>query len=80
MKHPHLYGLIWKNRPLLQDFWSPFQRQSLLMGNHEDEKQEEGTKRKVQTAVLGSLQLGGKEIPAAYVDNLQTIHQTFCWP
>ena len=48
------------------------------MGNHEDEKQEEGTKRKVQTEVFCSLQFGGKEILAAKVDNLQTIHQTFC--
>lgn len=48
------------------------------MGNHEDEKKEEGTKRKVQTAVFGSLQFGGKEIPAANVDNLQTSHQAFC--
>ena len=47
------------------------------MGNHEDEKQEEGTKKKVQTAIVCSLQFGGKR-SQLQMNNLQMVHQTFC--
>lgn len=42
------------------------------MGDHEVEKQEEGTKRKMQSAIFRSLQFWGKRFPAVNADILQT--------
>jgi hypothetical protein len=48
-----------KTDPSWNNFWSPFQRWSLLMGNHKDEKQEEDTKREIQSAIFCSSQFWG---------------------
>lgn len=47
------------------------------MGNHEDEKQEEGTRKTVQTAIVCPLQFG-RERSQLQMNNLQMVHQTFC--